>query len=140
MSESQDVVQPANAGAAAKPKPSWKKVVLWAVVGGGALFWVTIGQRNADSDKILTQTTKQLSKLPAYASNAEFLTPLLKREHAVAFNQAYTSRGKRTAAKFDWDLYFEKLLDPLAAECKKAGRNDIADQLKLARTFATKSK
>lgn len=140
MIESQSAVQPTPSVPVSKPKTSWKKVVFLLVVGGGVFYWVTASQRNEDSEKIFEEVTQQLSKLPAYSANVVFLGPLLKQNHGPAFSQAYTSRGKRTPAKFDWTIYYPQFLDPLIAECNKAGRKEIADQLALFKKMATKPK
>ena len=114
----------------------WISRLIGLAMVAGLIYWVTLGRMSGDSKKVLEQTREVFAKLPAYAPNAEYVDKLIEREHDSAFKACYKMGRRRRAAEFDSQKYFGLLVERMVADCKQAGKKDLAAQLLMVKAAA----
>lgn len=105
-----------------------KRVGIFIVIAAIAV-WARMGNRDEADAAIKEQMLTLVQELPCYDGEDGYVAGLFDTQHMFAFNQAYDMGGRRRAASFDEDVYFDVLLNGMIIKARDRNKPDVVECL-----------
>lgn len=105
-----------------------QRVVIFIVIAA-IVVWSQWGNRDEADAAIKEQMLTLVQELPCYDGEEGYVAGLFDMQHMFAFNQAYDIGGRRRAASFDEEVYFDVLLNGMIIKARDRNKPDVVECL-----------